>query len=176
MIILYHFLECSRVLIQYSVFTRRFQWFDSDLMIIYLFILILIYLLIISFSVYIFFGNIYLLFSGKSGVWSNDKVLLDLPMESASCLKFSISNLTSFLTSVSLILFRTPQILFIRVLIHITQLLKRRVLLEKNWNKDLPVYFSYLELNRHSIKVANRVKLIFRIWSFSGTQYFWWIA
>ena len=117
-----------------------------------------------------------MLFSEKSGVWSNDKVLLDLPMESASCLKFSISNLISFLTSVSLILFRTPQILFIRVLIHITQLLKRRVLLEKNWNKDLPVYFSYLELNRHSIKVANRVKLIFRIWSFSGTQYFWWIA
>ena len=53
-------------------------------------------MLIISFSVYIFFGSIYLLFSGKSGVWSNDTVLLDLPMESASCLKFSISNLIYF--------------------------------------------------------------------------------
>ena len=76
----------------------------------------------------------------------------------------------------SLILFRTPQILLIRVLIHITQLLKRRMLLEKNWKKDLSIYFLYLELNRHSIKVANRVKFIFRIWSFSDTQYFWWIG
>ena len=41
----------------------------------------------------IFFGNIKLLFSEKSGVWSNGTVVFGLPIEPASCLKLSISNL-----------------------------------------------------------------------------------
>ena len=38
-------------------------------------------------------GSVKLLFSKKSGVWSNGTVVFDLLMESASCLKLSISNL-----------------------------------------------------------------------------------
>ena len=35
-----------------------------------------------------------MLFSEKSGVWSNGTAVFDLPMESASYLRLSISNLT----------------------------------------------------------------------------------
>ena len=58
-------------------------------MIVYL--LVLFYCKILC--VHIFLGNIKLLFSEKSGVWSNGTVVFGLTIESASCLKLSISYL-----------------------------------------------------------------------------------
>ena len=83
-----------------------------------------------------FLGNIKLLFSKKSVVWSNGTVVFYLPIESSSYLKLSISDfiivflvsissqsrllsftcllLTPFLAFMSRILFRNLQISFIR--------------------------------------------------------------
>ena len=47
-------------------------------------------LMLVTLCLY-FLNSIRLLFSGKSGVWSKDTIVLDLPMESKSCLKSSIS-------------------------------------------------------------------------------------
>ena len=89
-----HF-ECSRILIQY--FQKQVPITDSDSVIMYFFLFTYPKIL----CVHIFYlDNIKLLFSEKLVVWSNDTVGFDLPMESASCLKLSISNfIIAFLVS-----------------------------------------------------------------------------
>ena len=131
--------------------------------------LILIYL---SFSFCMFLDSKRLLSSEKLEAWRTDTAVFDFPMESTSYLKLWISNLIilflvssssqsrllSFtcslcLSSFYVILFRALQISFISYTFnsYIIKLLTKKRILEKNLKKRLPIYFSCLEFQCHSI-------------------------